>query len=418
MIYIKKRNELTYVSENKQLIILGNGFDLANGFNTSYNSFMDWILNKEMVDISSVKEELEKIDLYYHTFFLKDYSRDRLAEVLAKNPEAIPKEYKLNIWYLLFIHSSLSDDPNWCDIEYQMYNYLVNGHLLTINSDFEIVPNKKEVIDFQKLIKVLTYSKSQIDTDDPSSLAKYFYESLNELESDFEQFLFKVAGYSKDRILESYMGGCGANEFLNFIVKQDMIKEVPFNLLTFNYTDPWDKRWTKDIDGDVECRISPDKVLMVHGKAKNYKDKSNRLIFGIDNLNVEPSDPNYCFTKTYRTLVLNSQKPAYIQSSIYEPNINIIKFYGHSLCAADYSYFQQMFDFYDLYKNNDLKLYFYFSNWPGSGFTDEEMLRLRVNEVTNLIGIYGTTLDNKYHGKNLLTKMQQTGRIVIKKIEY
>lgn len=77
-----------------------------------------------------------------------------------------------------------------------------------------------------------------------------------------------------------------------------------------------------------------------------------------------------------------------------------------------------MFDFYDLYKNNDLKLYFYFSNWPGSGFTDEEMLRLRVNEVTNLIGIYGTTLDNKYHGKNLLTKMQQTGRIVIKKIEY
>ncbi|WP_339011606.1 hypothetical protein VNN36_07295 [Lactococcus garvieae] len=77
-----------------------------------------------------------------------------------------------------------------------------------------------------------------------------------------------------------------------------------------------------------------------------------------------------------------------------------------------------MFDFYDQYKSNNLKGYFYFSNWPGSGLTDEEMLRVKVNEVTNLIGIYGTTLDNKHHVKNLLTKLQQTGRIVVKQIKY
>lgn len=397
------------MSENKQLIILGNGFDLANGFNTSYNSFMEWVLNKEKVDISSVKEELEKIDLYYYDFFLKDYE-NRLEEIVFKN---IPKEYKLNIWYLLFIHSSLSENPNWCDIEYQMYNYLINGHLLT--EKVESNPNK-EVGNFQKLVKVLTDSKSQIDSENPESLAKYFYQSLNKLESDFEQFLFEAAGYSKEQILESYMIGEGADRLLNFIVNQDIKGKTPFNLLTFNYTDPWNKRWAVEIDKDGDEMIAPDKVLMVHGKAVNHRDNGKRLIFGIDNLDVEPNDPNYCFTKTYRTLILNSSKPEYSSSTIYEPHVKIIKFYGHSLCAADYSYFQQMFDFYDLYKNNDLKLYFYFSNWPGSGISDDEMLQLKVNEVTNLIGVYGSTLDNKHHGKNLLTKLQQTRRIVIKQI--
>lgn len=398
--------------ENKQLIILGNGFDLASGLDTSYNSFINWVLNKNYFEKTSVEEELGKIDSIYFEY----YDGDGASEKTSKNQDSLPPEYKLNIWYLLFIHSSLSEDPNWCDIEYQMYNYLVEGHLLTINSDFEKMPNKKEVIDFQKLIKVLTYFKRQINTDDPSSLGKYFYDSLNELESDFEHFLFEEAGYCKEEMSAAYMVGNGANGLLDFIVKQDMTKETPFNLLTFNYTDPWDKRWAVEVIENIDDMISPDKVLMVHGKAINRSDKGKRLIFGIDNLNVEPSDPNYRFTKTYRTLILNSSKPVYTRSTIYEPQVNIIKFYGHSLCAADYSYFQQMFDFYDLYKNNDLKLYFYFSNWSGSGITDDDMLQLRVNEVTNLIGIYGSTLDNKHHGKNLLTKLQQTGRIVIKQI--
>ena len=37
-----------------------------------------------------------------------------------------------------------------------------------------------------------------------------------------------------------------------------------------------------------------------------------------------------------------------------------IKFYGHSLREADYSYFQSIFDSYNLYENSKVSLMFYF----------------------------------------------------------
>lgn len=40
-----------------------------------------------------------------------------------------------------------------------------------------------------------------------------------------------------------------------------------------------------------------------------------------------------------------------------------------------------MFDFYDQHKSNNLNCYFYFSNSPGSGLTDDEMRRIKVNEL-------------------------------------
>lgn len=156
---------------------------------------------------------------------------------------------------------------------------------------------------------------------------------------------------------------------------------------------------------------------MVHGKALKKSDNNNRLIFGIDHTRISADDVCYRFTKNFRTLILNGSKPMKDKNNIYEENINIIKFYGHSLCEADYSYFQQMFDFYEIYGNNKLKLYFYFSNWFESGITDTELLQKNVAAITNLIEIYGQTLDNKDHGKNLLTRLQQTGRIVVKQIE-
>lgn len=38
-----------------------------------------------------------------------------------------------------------------------------------------------------------------------------------------------------------------------------------------------------------------------------------------------------------------------------------IKFYRHSLSEADYSYFQSIFDYYNLYENNKVSLIFYYS---------------------------------------------------------
>ncbi|EFW89333.1 hypothetical protein [Streptococcus equinus] len=50
--------------------------------------------------------------------------------------------------------------------------------------------------------------------------------------------------------------------------------------------------------------------------------------------------------------------------NIFTKDMDVIKFYGHSLARADYSYFQYIFDMYDLY-NSDVKLIFYYSKIEG-----------------------------------------------------
>ncbi len=71
-------------------------------------------------------------------------------------------------------------------------------------------------------------------------------------------------------------------------------------------------------------------------------------IFGIDNSSITAKDYSYVFTKSFRTLINYSddRKPngSEIQN-VFDTNIKYIKFFGHSLGEADYSYLQQMFDY-------------------------------------------------------------------------
>lgn len=79
------------------------------------------------------------------------------------------------------------------------------------------------------------------------------------------------------------------------------------------------------------------------------------------------------------------------------PIIEAIKFYGHSLAEADYSYFQHLFDYYDLYNNNSLKLEFYYSVYEG--VDPEKLKQEQLVSILRLLDKYGETLDNKFHGK-------------------
>ena len=69
---------------------------------------------------------------------------------------------------------------------------------------------------------------------------------------------------------------------------------------------------------------------------------------------------------------------------------------------------------YDLY-NSNIKLIFYYSKIEGR--TVEEVRQEQYRNITKLIEQYGETLDNKAHGRNLLTRLIQTGRLKIVGLE-
>ena len=92
----------------------------------------------------------------------------------------------------------------------------------------------------------------------------------------------------------------------------------------------------------------------------------------------------------------------------------MIKFYGHSLGDADYSYFQAIFDEVNLYESNTRLIFYYNKNRQNTTLQEKAVQEEMFEKVNRLITAYGTTLDNEDHGRNLLHKLLLEGRLTIK----
>lgn len=114
------------------------------------------------------------------------------------------------------------------------------------------------------------------------------------------------------------------------------------------------------------------------------------------------------FTKTFRTLESTSHYDAFSDVFNDEPP-DCIKFFGHSLSEADYSYFQSIFDHVGLYGGTTALMFLY---RPDARYDGSDLYL----KVTKLINRYGDTLDNKDHGKNLLHKLILENRLSIKRV--
>ena len=172
------------------------------------------------------------------------------------------------------------------------------------------------------------------------------------------------------------------------------------HILSFNYTNIF----------DIIQLESPGNYTNVHGKlcTNNCKDCNNsNIIFGIDDTTIQSQSevPELrLFSKTYRKMK-NSSSPLNILPAINNKLLEI-KFYGHSLSSADYSYFQSIFDHYNIYENNLVSLIFYYSKGHE-----------QYDAIYDLINIYGNTLANKNQGKNLMHKLLLENRIKIIEID-
>ncbi|CAI2564374.1 hypothetical protein AKUH4B114J_02490 [Apilactobacillus kunkeei] len=237
------------------------------------------------------------------------------------------------------------------------------------------------------------------------NIDEFLISELNKLEDLFSDYL----KYEVDR-----------KDYKNNVIKNiyNIVGLEPVNILNFNYTDYGN--YLKNCD--LRYRINLNKIFNIHGSLNDH------IIFGIDNSPKDFQCKNIhvpMFTKTYRIMSRTSKAKMFESndrfynndiSYLADQSYDVIKFFGHSLSGADYSYFQSIFDKLDLY-NSAVILEFYYSNHrKDNEYPDRDMHKVE-NNVFSLLSRYGETLDNKSRGNNLMHKLLVEGRLVIKELK-
>lgn len=360
-----------------QLIVIGNGFDLECGLASSFSNF-----------VKARTVDFEKAD------------HGQIAEDML---------FTKTIWDVIL---SSMEDANWCDIEGSIADWIApkNREGKRPKSKFEKtlhkLANPTRTYDTGKVEdSVALFLKMRYQHHGPwnsENLLQITREDLTKLESDFDRYLSHEVETSKD--YKEKVGELMSEIILDQRPSNDEY-DVEESILSFNYTRVINQFRSDEHDTEY---------VNIHGRL------SGEIVFGIDGTDRMDNPMALPFTKTYRLMALdlpNVGKLVHVPTSgvPMADGTKMIKFYGHSLGEADYSYFQAIFDSVKLYEG-DTRLVFYFRPHKLSSgcMQDENCARKEMMEkVIRLLTAYGLTLDNKDHGKNLIHKLLIEGRLSV-----
>ena len=366
----------------EELYILGNGFDLYIGLKTRYS---DYFKNRKISE-----EFFEKIKSIFKNS-IGSYNYDARTKVYAVfdydetllNMQIVQlyKDIEKNLFYLYLIFLKKCD-LNWNEVESNILPFIRDTSKIFKLKMETILGNieKNEMYKYLLIAKVIIKDRKNL------SFLDFMMEQLNLFEKDFGNYIgsLELKEKNKNRLINIFRTTC-RKKIINFnysIFLQDLIdryKDIAFSEI------------------EIARRIkSIESIVNIHGDFKNP-------IFGIDSHNSEEQFQN--FTKTSR--ILNNDTIENFELPKPE-KLGTINFFGHSLSKADYSYFQSLFDYYDIYSSN-IKLNFMYSEYDKNDLTRAK--RETHNNVVKLMKNYGEKLENKDKGKNLLHKLLIENRI-------
>lgn len=379
-----------------QLLILGNGFDLECGLNSSFRDFFS----------------TEREPLIPARFLYEDDYYDRWKESASNS--------NLTLWDFILKGRKKG---NWCDIEAAILKQISDIDSISLNlTRIDDVKSEQFTIYgrydhralqsfhiFYDIHEYLSLHDNMTAISSKESLSLFLLNELHRLESAFAEFLRKQTwgqtadeyASDKKRAEISYETSAKAklHILLSFALQPDDRRSCTYSILSFNYTGPFNIS-SNEIGQSVA-------YTNIHGLCHEGEE----IIFGIDGKEHLVDEIARPFTKTYRLLGLGGPKA----QDVVRSDTQCIKFYGHSLSDADYSYFQAIFDAVHLY-SSDVSLVFFYRC-----FDEKDPLIHRsemMNKVINLLTAYGVTLENKDHGKNLIHKLLLEGRLSVQEIKF
>lgn len=273
------------------ILVIGNGFDLAHGLPTRYIDFIRFLkyfqlnyLDKTWkIDSESFKDLNENVKELLKN---KEVSKfDYEADIWNK----LNKEINKNVWVQFFITKiqQINEDDGWIDCEKEIAEIIK-----AVDYKIKIVRYKKShgEIDRKKINKVKDFIahefielyKSKSDPEFNNYWENSGHEKLVKgLQKDLDGFIWCLEVYLVYII-----------EKLDIKVKDEDINRIANNIdavLSFNYTDTYRKVYNRKINCDF-----------IHGQA--VEGKENNMVLGIDEyLNKENknTDLDFIYFKKY-----------------------------------------------------------------------------------------------------------------------
>lgn len=411
------------MGDSIDILVLGNGFDVACGLPTNYSDFFKWRVetNKsdyKLLDDLILNNEYIEGFKFQNTNYGNDFVTSDVLEY-GHSTRSTQGElfggFNLNLWDILFYTEFVIDNDcsptnnekmdrsiKWSNIEAEIYHFVDESSESVLGSHksfrkyptFSDLRNRKLGIN-DKLkgmkLKFVFYSMQYLletyKLDEYGKLFEFLdYDIILKELIKFEKTFKEYLNYISEKHYEIY----DANA--DILIKRMFPNSSRIFYLSFNYT-------------SVASKVYYVSGTYVHGRF------DGDIIFGIDSSGIDANSKAFKFTKTRRKMVAVNK---FIPTSIPSKNlVQSINFFGHSLSSADYSYFKSIFDFYSIYSSN-IVLVFFFKKYGGRA--SDELLNEQSDLIAQLLRNYGKTLPNQLDGENLLHKLLLENRLRIEEI--
>ena len=264
-------NEGIYVMN---ILVIGNGFDLAHGLPTSYRDFLKF--TDDFMDMYKARKDgrnlgwedsFDKKFIPWINELLKDANKNEISEELVKELASLIED---NLWIEHFKNVQISD--GWVDFEKEISRIIrvIDDGRKTLD-----IPLDEYRGSFKSKIEEKAYTVLNPDVHTDSRPTMSFQELKDKLLSDLNRTI---------RALEIYLSG-----YVEEISIETHIPEIrdisADRVLSFNYTGTFERVYREDL----ERRKKDVRYDYIHGKAtKGISLETCNMVLGIDEYLNEP----------------------------------------------------------------------------------------------------------------------------------
>lgn len=397
------------------ILLIGNGFDLAHGLFTKYTDFLFFCkIIKKVINITEIKNFIPKTEEDYDKWINKGDNiwkneldtLNKKLEIWCRFPSQ--KSYKEpqkmlqfmmqflknnsdnqkllkeilyivynNFWIDHFLDNYTYIKENWIDFEKEISKVIqqLDNALYNLSGNYEMDDDNIEV-----WIKILTPKTSNLFDHSDNKIT--FKDIRNKLLCSLNEFI---------RAFEIYLIECVENMDIKIIspdmqnIIRGLSEDSPINILNFNYTDTFRRIYLSENKDNLSIDID-----FIHGKADiNNTVETNNMVLGIDEYLSEDRknrDIEFIgFKKFYQRIYKQTgckykewvdtiRKEGKIISKDFDDTTNLYNLYifGHSLDITDKDILK------DLILNDNVYTTIYYLNKDVMG-----------QQITNLVKVIG-----------------------------